>query len=425
MRIWKMTEDCDNELLDVAKENGVITNINQGSSLAEFWEEIDLKKHSEGESADIYSIASDLTYLVLNKHAAEVLSDLLVDKVELLPVFYNNEKYYIINVLNILECIDLKNSIADKYGGFDKVEFIEDKVTRQHIFKTLSYDYNIQSDPIISVETYVSDEFKQRVEKSGLKGFYFRLAWSSEPDAYVERNPRIRVTDRQDAEAHISTFYGPIQYMIPAESNDAGDPEIYISKPTAAVPYQTLVSFGNSYFRGMTPASLDTGYAEIVMHLPADAQLTVEYGEGRPFGWVVPMMRHFVKEIMQRGYYIGQWLVFPNQSEEDLADTYREMFTETGVPAHTEILPYDKSTAYCGVMIVPPLPQCAEALTMPYRDGGKEIEGEWPIYFHTLLPLYREEIIHFFEKGRDSLIQKLMAHGVEAVYQWDRKNSCL
>ena len=409
-----MTEDCDNELLDVAKENGVITNINQGSSLAEFWEEIDLKKHSEGESADIYSIASDLTYLVLNKHAAEVLSDLLVDKVELLPVFYNNEKYYIINVLNILECIDLKNSIADKYGGFDKVEFIEDKVTRQHIFKTLSYDYNIQSDPIISVETYVSDEFKQRVEKSGLKGFYFRLAWSSEPDAYVERNPRIRVTDRQDAEAHISTFYGPIQYMIPAESNDAGDPEIYISKPTAAVPYQTLVSFGNSYFRGMTPASLDTGYAEIVMHLPADAQLTVEYGEGRPFGWVV-----------QRGYYIGQWLVFPNQSEEDLADTYREMFTETGVPAHTEILPYDKSTAYCGVMIVPPLPQCAEALTMPYRDGGKEIEGEWPIYFHTLLPLYREEIIHFFEKGRDSLIQKLMAHGVEAVYQWDRKNSCL
>ena len=213
--------------------------------------------------------------------------------------------------------------------------------------------------------------------------------------------------------------------MIPAESNDAGDPEIYISKPTAAVPYQTLVSFGNSYFRGMTPASLDTGYAEIVMHLPADAQLTVEYGEGRPFGWVVPMMRHFVKEIMQRGYYIGQWLVFPNQSEEDLADTYREMFTETGVPAHTEILPYDKSTAYCGVMIVPPLPQCAEALTMPYRDGGKEIEGEWPIYFHTLLPLYREEIIHFFEKGRDSLIQKLMAHGVEAVYQWDRKNSCL
>ena len=420
-----MTEDCDNELLDVAKENGVITNINQGSSLAEFWEEIDLKKHSEGESADIYSIASDLTYLVLNKHAAEVLSDLLVDKVELLPVFYNNEKYYIINVLNILECIDLKNSIADKYGGFDKVEFIEDKVTRQHIFKTLSYDYNIQSDPIISVETYVSDEFKQRVEKSGLKGFYFRLAWSSEPDAYVERNPRIRVTDRQDAEAHICTFYGPIQYMIPAESNDAGDPEIYISKPTAAVPYQTLVSFGNSYFRGMTPASLDTGYAEIVMHLPADAQLTVEYGEGRPFGWVVPMMRHFVKEIMQRGYYIGQWLVFPNQSEEDLADTYREMFTETGVPAHTEILPYDKSTAYCGVMIVPPLPQCAEALTMPYRDGGKEIEGEWPIYFHTLLPLYREEIIHFFEKGRDSLIQKLMAHGVEAVYQWDRKNSCL
>ncbi|WP_228469066.1 suppressor of fused domain protein [Paenibacillus sp. JNUCC31] len=425
MRIWKMSEDCDNELLDVTEEKSVISDINKGNSLAKLWEEIDLRMHSEGESADIYSIASHLTDLVLKEHAADVLSDLLVDKVELLPVCYNNDKYYVVNVLNILDCIDLGNSIADKYGGFDKVEFIEDKVTRQHIFKTLSYDYQIQNDPIISVETYVSDEFKQRVEKLGLKGFYFRLAWSSEPEAYVERNPRIRVTDRQDAEAHISTFYGPIQHMIPADSNDAGDPEIYITEPTAAVPYQTLVSFGNSYFRGMTPASLDTGYSEIVMHLPVDAQLTEKNWENRPFGWVVPMMRHFVKEIMQRGYFIGQWLVFPNQSEEDLADTYREMFSETGVPAHTQILPYDKSTSYCGVMIVPPLPQCAEALNMPYRDEGKEMEGEWPIYFHTLLPLYREEIIHFFEKGRDSLISKLMSNGVEAVYQWDRKNSCL
>ncbi|WP_339848480.1 suppressor of fused domain protein [Paenibacillus sp. FSL W7-1088] len=425
MKVWKLSEDSVNQLLDFTEVRGVNEGINKGNSLAKLWNEVEMITYSEGESADIYSIASQVTDLVLKERAANILSDLLEDKVELLPVHHNKEKYYVMNILNILDCVDIDQSIPSKYGGFKNFVFEENEIQNQHIFKTLSYNYEIQNEPFISSQTFVSDEFKQRVEEAGLQGFRFRLAWSSEPEVYVERNPQIRVTDRQDAEAHIGTFYGPIHNMIPADSNDAGDPEIYITEPTPAVPYQTLVSFGNSYFRGVTPASLDTGYAEIVMHLPADAQLTKENWENRPLGWVLPMMRHFVKEIMQRGYFIGQWLVFPNQSEEDLADTYREMFSETGVPAHTQILPYDDSTSYCGVMIVPPLPQCAEALNMPYRDEGKEMEGEWPIYFHTLLPLYREEIIHFFEKGRDSLISKLMANGVEAVYQWDRKNSCL
>ncbi|WP_340400343.1 suppressor of fused domain protein [Paenibacillus sp. FSL H8-0079] len=425
MKIWKMTNAVDTKELDVVKERGLMDNIGKGISLGNQWTTLEMK-HTYGEdNTDIYGITSQLADMVINARAIEALKDYLVNKVELLPVEYNNEEYYVMNVINILDCIDKNSSIADKYGGFKNYIFIEEEINNEHIFKTISYDYELTELPIISSQTFVSDEFKQRVEEAGLQGFRFRLAWSSEPEVYVERNPRIRVTDRQDAETHISTFYGPIQHMIPADSNDAGDPEIYITEPTVAVPYQTLVSFGNSYFRGMTPASLDTGYAEIVMHLPANAQLTKENWENRPFGWVVPMMRHFVKEIMQRGYYTGQWLVFPNQSEEDLADTYQEMFSETGVPAHTQILAYDDSTSYCGVMIVPPLPQCAEALTMPYRDAGKEMEGEWPIYFHTLLPLYREEIIHFFEQGRDALISKLMVNGVEAVYQWDRKNSCL
>jgi len=425
LKIWRMSEVIDGQILDVVKDGGKLEELNRGISLINEWEVIQLRLKYEGNSTQIYSISSHPSDMILDQDAVNKLSEFMVKTVELLPVVYNNETHHVMNVLNILDGINMDKSIANKHGGFSKLEFIEEKISGQHIFKTISYDYEITEHPIISSATYVSDEFKQRVEEAGLQGFDLRLAWSSEPEAYVERNPRIRVTDRQDAETHISTFYGPIQHMIPADSNDAGDPEIYITEPTVAVPYQTLVSFGNSYFRGMTPASLDTGYAEIVMHLPANAQLTKENWENRPLGWVVPMMRHFVKEIMQRGYFIGQWLVFPNQSEEDLADTYQEMFSETGVPAHTQILAYDDSTSYCGVMIVPPLPQCAEALTMPYRDAGKEMEGEWPIYFHTLLPLYREEIIHFFEQGRDALISKLMANGVEAVYQWDRKNSCL
>lgn len=250
LKIWKMTNAVDTKELDVVKERGFIDNIGSGVSLINQWTTLEMK-HTYGENnTDIYEITSQLADMVINARAIEVLKDYLENKVELLPVKYNNEKHYVMNVINILDCIDKNSSIADKYGGFKNYVFIEEEINNEHIFKTISYDYELTELPIISSQTFVSDEFKQRVEEGGLQGFRFRLAWSSEPEAYVERNPRIRVTDRQDAEAHISTFYGPIQHMIPADSNDAGDPEIYITEPTAAVPYQTLVSFGNSYFRG-------------------------------------------------------------------------------------------------------------------------------------------------------------------------------
>lgn len=42
-------------------------------------------------------------------------------------------------------------------------------------------------------------------------------------------------------------------------------------------------------------------------------------------------------------------------------------------------------------MIVPPLPQCSGAFKMEFREDGKRIEGDWPIYFHTLLPYRKNE----------------------------------
>ncbi|MFP3435898.1 hypothetical protein SB781_39735, partial [Paraburkholderia sp. SIMBA_061] len=74
------------------------------------------------------------------------------------------------NVINILDCIDKSSSVADKYGGFKNYVFIEEEINNEHIFKTISYDYELTELPIISSQTFVSDEFKQRVEEAGLQG---------------------------------------------------------------------------------------------------------------------------------------------------------------------------------------------------------------------------------------------------------------
>lgn len=42
---------------------------------------------------------------------------------------------------------------------------------------------------------------------------------------------------------------------------------------------------------------------------------------------------------------------------------------------------------------------------MEFREDGKRIEGDWPVYFHTLLPLYKEEIHCYYTDGLDVLLQ--------------------
>ncbi|MEK4053998.1 DUF1629 domain-containing protein [Paenibacillus sp. FSL F4-0087] len=150
MKIWKMTNAVDTKELDVVKERGFIDNIGSGVSLINQWTTLEMK-HTYGENnTDIYEITSQLADMVINARAIEVLKDYLENKVELLPVKYNNEKHYVMNVINILDCIDKNSSIADKYGGFKNYVFIEEEINNEHIFKTISYDYELTELPIIS-----------------------------------------------------------------------------------------------------------------------------------------------------------------------------------------------------------------------------------------------------------------------------------
>ena len=82
------------------------------------------------------------------------------------------------NITKVIDCIDYDNaeykSLPDgKIMFFTKYAFIEDKVKNQHIFKIPEFKTS---------RFFVSDEFKKRVEDTGMKGFEFRLLWDSEAE---------------------------------------------------------------------------------------------------------------------------------------------------------------------------------------------------------------------------------------------------
>src|SRR5699024_12043281 len=58
------------------------------------------------------------------------------------------------------------------------------------------------------------DDLKQRIESSGLQGFFINLVWASDSEEEAEMfrasdvNPSFRVTDRSDFEQHIENHFG-------------------------------------------------------------------------------------------------------------------------------------------------------------------------------------------------------------------------
>ncbi|EOP11885.1 MULTISPECIES: suppressor of fused domain protein [unclassified Bacillus (in: firmicutes)] len=411
MKIWKIISNSNFDQLECENEEGqeIVDNACQGQSVIDKWDPLQMKLLNEGEPSDLLSEIP----LVFTKKAIEVVLDLIKRKVEILPLVHERYECYAIHVLNVLDCIDYENADPDDFGGFDKFAFITEKIRGEHIFCALNTKHKYGDFPIVSVQTFVSNEFKERVAKSELKGFEFELVWESDEkndEQKIENNPMIRPTSIEDFKSHIQLHYGLITNHIEANTKRITDVELYDVGPNKIVDYHTVVTYRNSYFRMPAPSSVDSGYAELVMHLPKDWDVSVTALASSKYSWPLRLLQEFGE--MAREYGLGQWLIFPNQLDEGKGDY------------NASIHPYSKETEFSGVMIVPPIPQCSGAFKMEFREDGKRIEGDWPVYFHTLLPLYKEEIQCYFEAGLDTLLQKLLKNGVEAAFDFNRENTC-
>ncbi|MDM5186259.1 suppressor of fused domain protein [Bacillus sp. DX4.1] len=425
MKIWSIGNRLESDQLECYSEQDeeLFKKGLRGISLLDVWTPVEMVSSDHGEQTDLLNDMPP----IFTKEAIETVYDLIKEKVQVLPLVHDNYDCYLINVINVLDCIDYNHAKPNNHGGFKEYSFNIEKVQGEHIFRTANMRHDLGDFPIVSVETFVSDEFKKRVTNSGLKGFDFDLVWTSDEENNeqpIENNPMIRPTSIEDFESHIQHYYGPITNHIEANTKMVTDVELYDVGPNETVDYHTLVTYRNSYFRMPAPSSVDSGYAELVMHLPKDWEVSTSTLEHSKYGWPLRLLQNFGKDVMRNGYWLGQWLVFPNQSEEDLKQSYLAQLGGAEWNPNAPIQPYSESTEFCGVMIVPPLPQCSGAFKMEFREDGKRIEGDWPIYFHTLLPLYKEEIHCYFTEGHDVLLQKLMKNGVEEVFDLNRENTC-
>jgi hypothetical protein len=183
MKIWSLEEDVNVyehiTLLDGSNDKWLEFNdIFKEKSLKNNWKPLDISLIEHGGKLK----RGDIPYLspgkpVLTERAVKVLDEFLEGCVEILPLNYDLQNLYLINVINRIDSIDYKKSDIDymrdgkRILSVNKYSFIKDKVENQHIFKILDQLWGT---------VFVSDEFRNKVIESGLEGFKFIEVWDSE-----------------------------------------------------------------------------------------------------------------------------------------------------------------------------------------------------------------------------------------------------
>lgn len=192
---------------------------------------------------------------------------------------------------------------------------------------------------------------------------------------------------------HIATHLGAPALFFHEQDSGAVQVDIHVIKPSASFPYVRLVTSGMSKRPMSTPEGAPP-FAELMMTLPADWQLDEASVKEERWYWPVALLRHLAHYPHKQGTWIGLGHAMPN-----------------GAPP----MPYTDSVGFCGAILLPPVsaPEPFHSLTVDGKD----------IYFHCVVPLFRQELDVARRRGFAALIDKFNDKNVTDLVDPARPNT--
>ena len=178
MKIWQLNFELDeyDNLMPIKAFTIEEIQSFDGRSHLNQWKPIPVKRMEPDKGLKL-SDAPGFAFPVFSRRALQCLKPIISKNVEILPLDFDEQEYYGINVITVLDAIDYEKSIYKTYRdgkrimAFKKYAFVSDIIKGNAIFKISDEKTRY---------AFVSDEFKQIVENNYLLGFKFRLVWDSE-----------------------------------------------------------------------------------------------------------------------------------------------------------------------------------------------------------------------------------------------------
>jgi hypothetical protein len=176
------------------------------------------------------------TYPAFSDRAVNVLRDFLEPNGELLPVETNAGTYYAYNILTKSTALNPEQCKLTIYPGWETAKsdeylaFDESRLAGHTIFRTREYPGPV----------FVTEEFKARVEKHCLNGFYFIKVWPFAPSESYRDAERIRKRERRKTKAALKGQCVAILLSVPGI--EATEEEEKLGFPLAEQLNELLVS---------------------------------------------------------------------------------------------------------------------------------------------------------------------------------------
>jgi hypothetical protein len=175
MKWYKYDPDSDEFdwiMIPVDDQETVLDLHFDSKSVAASWNPIVVQaRKSSGGLEDFPGLANCGHLPIFSQRAWDVMHPLIAYCCEALPIKHPSGKpFYIINVLDMIDCLDEERSVVKRFldGRIMRViqyHFMTGLLKGKHIFKT-----PLKS----SADLLVSQVFRQWVEEHGLKGLLFR-----------------------------------------------------------------------------------------------------------------------------------------------------------------------------------------------------------------------------------------------------------
>ncbi|MRN55975.1 imm11 family protein [Paenibacillus monticola] len=114
---------------------------------------------------------------LVSEKVKRILEPYIADEVEFLPLIHEGKNIYMVNVINILDCIDWQSSEVDwfkeKYFmGFIKLRFNFSKIPNNiYLFKIKETS---------GTRVYITDAFKELIERNHLQGLDLSVVYDSD-----------------------------------------------------------------------------------------------------------------------------------------------------------------------------------------------------------------------------------------------------
>jgi hypothetical protein len=185
MSIWKLETDSDNTIFTFSSEDDrmffqeVVKDYFEESQPVQFkWKILYMLRGEPRKHPDFFEIECS-GVIAISQKAADKLVDVFKDFVEMLPIETDAGRYYAINVLNFVDCLDKEKSVYnatknDIIVDFSSLEFKEEKLAGHAIFKI----------PELPYCTFVSSDIQDECEANYLRGLLFEtesnLIWYTE-----------------------------------------------------------------------------------------------------------------------------------------------------------------------------------------------------------------------------------------------------